>query len=96
MTGFLKPASALCAVMLVAACNQQAPSDNADAEVTLDTEIKRLSYGVALGLGRNMSRDGMNVDVDALPPASVTPSAAIRSACRMKKSRPRWLPSSSV
>ena len=50
------------------ACDQAAEEGDAaasDAEVTLDTPTKRLSYGVALGLGRNMARDGMNVDVDA-------------------------------
>lgn len=50
------------------ACDQGAQDGaaaNASAEVTLDTETKRLSYGVALGLGRNMAADGMEMDVDA-------------------------------
>jgi FKBP-type peptidyl-prolyl cis-trans isomerase len=65
MINVLKPATALCAVLAVSACNQQAPVDRGDGEVALETNVQRLSYGVALGLGRNMSRDGMQVDVDA-------------------------------
>ena len=65
MTQFLKPATALCAVIALSACNQQAPTDSAEAELALDTPKARLSYGVALGLGRNMSRDGLEVDVEA-------------------------------
>lgn len=50
------------------ACDQGAQENDAaasDAEVTLDTPTKRLSYGVALGLGRNMASDGMEMDIDA-------------------------------
>ncbi|MEE4279738.1 MAG: FKBP-type peptidyl-prolyl cis-trans isomerase [Halieaceae bacterium] len=65
MINVLKPATALCAVLALAACNQQASVDSGDAEVALETDVQRLSYGVALGLGRNMARDGMQVDVDA-------------------------------
>jgi FKBP-type peptidyl-prolyl cis-trans isomerase len=65
MTQFFKPATALFAVLALSACNQQASNDSAEAELTLDTQQERLSYGVALGLGRNMSRDGLEVDVDA-------------------------------
>jgi len=61
----LKPAAVFCAALALAACNQQAPEDAAEAEVSLETENQRLSYGVALGLGRNMTRDGMTVDVAA-------------------------------
>lgn len=61
----LKPAAAITAALTLAACNQQASTDAADTEVSLATEEQRLSYGVALGLGRNMVRDGMMVDVDA-------------------------------
>jgi predicted kinase len=39
---------------------------NAEAEVEPSKRrSQRLSYGVALGLGRNMANDGMSVDVDA-------------------------------
>lgn len=51
------------------ACNQSADSGagaaDTAASVTLDTPSARLSYGVALGLGRNMAADGMDLDVDA-------------------------------
>ena len=61
-----RSAAALCAVVALAACEQPAStSDSAEADVALETPLQRLSYGVALGLGRNMSNDGMNVDVDA-------------------------------
>lgn len=59
-----KPAAALGAAIILAACQQQASDAPAEA-VTLDTPQERLSYGVALGLGRNMTNDGMVVDVDA-------------------------------
>ena len=65
MKTVLKPAAALTAAITLAACNQEAPMDAAEAELSLETENQRLSYGVALGLGRNMARDGMMVDVDA-------------------------------
>lgn len=50
------------------ACDQGAQESGAAdsaADVTLDTPTKRLSYGVALGLGRNMASDGMEMDIDA-------------------------------
>lgn len=50
------------------ACDQGAQENgtvDSAADVTLDTATKRLSYGVALGLGRNMASDGMEMDVDA-------------------------------
>ena len=59
----IKPAVALCALLALAACQQQSPPEP-DA-VALDTPEQRLSYGVALGLGRNMANDGMTIDVDA-------------------------------
>ena len=49
--------------MALAACQQQSPPE--PAAVALDTPEQRLSYGVALGLGRNMANDGMTIDVDA-------------------------------
>ena len=54
---------ALCALVALAACQQQSPPE--PAAVALDTPEQRLSYGVALGLGRNMANDGMTIDVDA-------------------------------
>ncbi len=65
MKTLTKPVVALCAFAALAACQQQAPSEPAEAELTLETSNQRLSYGVALGLGRNMANDGMTVDVDA-------------------------------
>ena len=59
----IKPAVALCALVALAACQQQSPPQ--PAAVALDTPEQRLSYGVALGLGRNMANDGMTIDVDA-------------------------------
>lgn len=59
----IKPAVALCALVALAACQQQSPPEL--AAVALDTPEQRLSYGVALGLGRNMANDGMTIDVDA-------------------------------
>ncbi len=64
MKSLFKPAAAVSAALLLSACQQQA-GDSADAEVALETSKQRLSYGVALGLGRNMANDGMTVDVDA-------------------------------
>lgn len=64
MTVFLKGASVLAVAIVLAACQQQ-EAPTAEAEVALDTPQARLSYGVALGLGRNMANDGMSVDVDA-------------------------------
>lgn len=65
MKTMIKPAVALCAVAVLAACQQQTPADAPEAELQLETPGQRLSYGVALGLGRNMANDGMSVDVDA-------------------------------
>ena len=59
----IKSAVALCALLALAACQQQSPPQ--PAAVALDTPEQRLSYGVALGLGRNMANDGMTIDVDA-------------------------------
>lgn len=63
MKTLIKPALALCALVALAACQQQSPPQ--PAAVALDTPEQRLSYGVALGLGRNMANDGMTIDVDA-------------------------------
>lgn len=63
MKTLIKPALALCALVALAACQQQSPPE--PAAVALDTPEQRLSYGVALGLGRNMANDGMTIDVDA-------------------------------
>lgn len=68
MNTLIKPAAALFAVVALTACQQQSGGDAADvaeAELQLETPNQRLSYGVALGLGRNMANDGMSVDVDA-------------------------------
>ncbi|MEO0436718.1 MAG: FKBP-type peptidyl-prolyl cis-trans isomerase [Pseudomonadota bacterium] len=60
----VKVSLALLAVFALAACEPQDAGSDAE-EVVLDTPNKRLSYGVALGLGRNMLNDGMEMDVDA-------------------------------
>jgi FKBP-type peptidyl-prolyl cis-trans isomerase len=67
MNTLIKPAAALFAVVALSACQQQSGGDVAvaEAELQLETPNQRLSYGVALGLGRNMANDGMSVDVDA-------------------------------
>jgi len=65
MKTLMKPAAALFAVIALSACQQQDAGDTAEAELQLETPNQRLSYGVALGLGRNMANDGMAVDVDA-------------------------------
>jgi FKBP-type peptidyl-prolyl cis-trans isomerase len=64
MIKFLKPAALLGAAIVLAACQQQDTAP-VEEEVTLETPEARLSYGVALGLGRNMTNDGMALDVDA-------------------------------
>jgi FKBP-type peptidyl-prolyl cis-trans isomerase len=61
----IKPVAALCAVIVLSACQQQDSGTTAETELQLETPNSRLSYGVALGLGRNMANDGMTVDVDA-------------------------------
>jgi FKBP-type peptidyl-prolyl cis-trans isomerase len=70
MNQLLKPAAVLGTAMVLAACQPQdatAPDAAAPAasEAALETPEQRLSYAVALGLGRNMANDGMRVDVDA-------------------------------
>ncbi|EED31574.1 fkbp-type peptidyl-prolyl cis-trans isomerase fkpa [gamma proteobacterium NOR5-3] len=65
MNTFMKPAAALFAVIALSACQQQDSGETTVAELQLETPNQRLSYGVALGLGRNMANDGMTVDVDA-------------------------------
>lgn len=66
---FTRSALALCVAGALTACEQpggdEAEATAASGEVQLETSNQRLSYGVALGLGRNMSKDGMMVDVDA-------------------------------
>lgn len=64
MKTLIKSASLLAAAITLAACQQQ-EAGTEEAEVALETPQARLSYGVALGLGRNMANDGMSVDVDA-------------------------------
>jgi FKBP-type peptidyl-prolyl cis-trans isomerase len=64
MKTMLKSVSLLAAAITLAACQPQ-DSGTTEEEVALDTSQARLSYGVALGLGRNMANDGLAVDVDA-------------------------------
>ena len=69
MNRFVTPVAAVALVLGLQACNQQQSDSSESASgsepVTLDTPTKRLSYGVALGLGRNMKNDGMEMDIDA-------------------------------
>lgn len=66
MKKMIKPIAAASAVFALGACQPQEGTDaDVTAELQLETPNQRLSYGVALGLGRNMANDGMSVDVDA-------------------------------
>ena len=67
MIRLLNSAVFVLAALALAACQQQDAGDqDAQAETpALDTPQQRLNYGVALGLGRSMLNDGMQVDVDA-------------------------------
>ncbi|KGE04028.1 FKBP-type peptidyl-prolyl cis-trans isomerase [Pseudohaliea rubra] len=67
MKRFVTPVAAVALVLGLQACDQQQSGDSAagNEPVALDTPTKRLSYGVALGLGRNMKNDGMEMDIDA-------------------------------
>lgn len=65
-----KISAAVFAAMLLAACSQQdgtASKEAADAggDVVLDTTEKRLSYGIAFGLGERLAADGVPVDAEA-------------------------------
>ena len=50
-------------------CNQQAPEQGADASTaaatTLDTEEKRVSYGMGIGLGQRIKQETFSIDVDS-------------------------------
>jgi len=69
MNRFLIPFAASAIALGLQACNQASePSADAaasESSTALDNPSARLSYGVALGLGRNMASDGMDIDVDA-------------------------------
>lgn len=65
MKNMIKPIAAVSAVLALSACQPQEATETVAAELQLETPNQRLSYGVALGLGRNMANDGMSVDVDA-------------------------------
>jgi FKBP-type peptidyl-prolyl cis-trans isomerase len=57
---------ALLAVLVTAACSQQADQTTSQPEtVELDTTEKRLSYGIAFGLGERLKADGVPLDVTA-------------------------------
>ena len=62
----MTPVLALLAALLVAACGQQTDQTTAEPKtVNLDTSEKRLSYGIAYGLGERLKADGVPVDVEA-------------------------------
>lgn len=74
MNRILKPAMVLGAAVVLAACQQDSAindsaSDNmaaeTGAEVALETPKQRLSYAIALGFGKQLANDGLDVDVDA-------------------------------
>ncbi len=49
-------------------CNQKAPESSAEAAApatTLDTEEKRVSYGMGMGLGQRIKQETFSIDVDA-------------------------------
>jgi FKBP-type peptidyl-prolyl cis-trans isomerase len=57
---------ALFAALILSACTQpteEAPA--AEEQLTMDTPEKRLSYGIAYGLGERLKADGVPVDVAA-------------------------------
>ena len=62
---------ALVSVVGLQGCNQQTADTETSApaaasnEVSLDTSEKRLSYGIAYGLGQRMAADGVPLDSDA-------------------------------
>lgn len=65
----LKYSAALLAVLMMAACAQKDDGSSAEAvveeAVSLDTTEKRLSYGIAYGLGQRLKQDGVPLDVAA-------------------------------
>jgi hypothetical protein len=65
MKTLIKSASLLAAAITLAACQQQEAGHRGAPKSPWRRRRQRLSYGVALGLGRNMANDGMSVDVDA-------------------------------
>jgi FKBP-type peptidyl-prolyl cis-trans isomerase len=67
MKKFWLPLVTIATALALQACNPQATDSggSGEEEVVLDTPTKRLSYGVALGLGRNMKSDGLEMDVAA-------------------------------
>jgi len=56
---------ALVAVLMVAACAKQGEQAQEDSAAALDTTEKRLSYGIAYGLGDRLKADGVPLDVDS-------------------------------
>jgi FKBP-type peptidyl-prolyl cis-trans isomerase len=63
----LKYSAALLAVLMTVACTQKEEAASAAASdvVALDTTEKRLSYGIAFGLGQRLQQDGVPLDVAA-------------------------------
>ena len=50
------------------ACDQQAAEptvDAAPAAMTLDSEVKRVSYGMGIGLGQRIKQESFSIDADA-------------------------------
>lgn len=60
--------AAIAVTTLVVGCNQQttnAPAEQAAPEPALDSELKRASYGMGIGLGDRVKQDGVEIDLDA-------------------------------
>ncbi len=56
---------ALIAMIGLQACNQQTPAPAEEAEVVLETQEQKVSYGMALGLGQRLASEDLPIDVDA-------------------------------
>lgn len=54
--------------MLLQACNET-KVEVPPAEITLDSEIKKVSYGIGLGLGERFKNDNIDVDIDVFSQA---------------------------
>ena len=56
---------ALIAMIGLQASNQQTSAPAEEAEVSLETQEQRMSYGMALGLGQRLAAEDLPIDIDA-------------------------------
>ncbi|MFT6288836.1 MAG: FKBP-type peptidyl-prolyl cis-trans isomerase [Alcanivorax sp.] len=56
---------ALIAMIGLQACDQQTSAPAEEAEVGLETQEQRMSYGMALGLGQRLAAEDLPIDIDA-------------------------------